>query len=750
MRTLVSAMPVFLLAFANDRRIDGQYLRDLSNERKAVLGALERAVEEHVLHVEDLPNATHEEVYDRLIGRRWGDRVQLFHFAGHAGGASLMLETEGGTSAPAHVAGLASLLGSRAVQLVFLNGCATQDHAAFLLGAGVGSVIVTSEAIEDSIAAGLAARFYQGIAAGRTIRRAFEDATSAMKASCGIRRKAYHRSFVPPEDRDLEWPWQLYSAKLGDKALIGPREDSRMSRVEELNECVPESASMRADSSNVGLVSEVSSGRREADSRQRARKGPAVVEQFGGEHYESLNSPVGQEQDYRSLAEQSFVNNVNRWMGYPINAMKLSPDIELVDLCVAMPSLLKDQLDLVPEHLSFEYQIRYTMISPPLTNVRINGREVLALQTNIGRKEVQLLRQRSVSVDKPLFLAYGVSAKQSVKGLLIDIHPCEAYQWYALDLSQYFKVVPEDCEELLIPVANRLNLLSFALLWASHWVQSFYRPLTESRSSASFDLNMFTERVYANPLFHISREEVAVVCRELETSIPQMLNSLEASDIERRRITNALGFGVSLGDICMKVRSAGSLEEISTYCPESLYGTASLWLFSRSYWNFMELSARVVTPQGENGNQRWLPVRPNLGDTPRLLWVLLLCVVRLYEYLRVKVAVVRPLADDNLGQDRSVYGGNIGHLPYMSLSDAGLAWTREVLLKGDLSEHRDFFAQAQHNVVLGSQVPLSNIPALGGLADSELQPSGEPPSLLFAKESPFVKHPICLWKGVSR
>jgi hypothetical protein len=219
----VPITPVFLLAFANDWREDGCYLRNLPAERKAILKALRPSVDKKELDVLDLPNATREEVYDGLLGEQLGDRIRLFHFAGHAGAASLIFETANGEPAPAYAEGLAALLGKRAVGLVFLNGCATRDHTAELLGAGVGSVIVTSEAIDDRIAADFAVRFYQGIAARRSVREAFDDASAAMKGSCSSVRDAYasDRSFMPPAGGWAKWPWRLYAGQEADFGLIG-------------------------------------------------------------------------------------------------------------------------------------------------------------------------------------------------------------------------------------------------------------------------------------------------------------------------------------------------------------------------------------------------------------------------------------------------------------------------------------------------------------------------------------------------
>ena len=69
-----------------------------------------------------------------------GDRLVVFHYGGHANGTLLQLE-DGAESA----VGLARLLGQmRSLKLVFLNGCATQGHAALLRDAGVPAVIATS------------------------------------------------------------------------------------------------------------------------------------------------------------------------------------------------------------------------------------------------------------------------------------------------------------------------------------------------------------------------------------------------------------------------------------------------------------------------------------------------------------------------------------------------------------------------------------------------------------------------------
>lgn len=217
-----SRTPTLLFAYSNDRRHDGSYLRNIPEERRKICSALEAASKRSQCDVVDLPNATYNEIIRSLLDERHGDRISVFHFAGHAGDAAVMLETREGFPSPAYTEGLAQVLGRQNfLKLVFLNGCATSELATALLVAGVPSVITTIDAIDDAIAADLAGLFYQGIAAGRSIQRSFDDATSAIEVRLGsCRRAAYRRSFVPPAKGELAWPWRLYPGREGQSRII--------------------------------------------------------------------------------------------------------------------------------------------------------------------------------------------------------------------------------------------------------------------------------------------------------------------------------------------------------------------------------------------------------------------------------------------------------------------------------------------------------------------------------------------------
>ena len=112
-------------------------------------------------------------------------RVALLHYAGHAESQHLLLE-----DGAADAQGIASLLGRQeALQLVFLNGCATEAQTIGLLRAGVKSVIATSVPINDFRAKKFADHFYHALCLSEnphTLGGAFEQAKSLMQGEAGV------------------------------------------------------------------------------------------------------------------------------------------------------------------------------------------------------------------------------------------------------------------------------------------------------------------------------------------------------------------------------------------------------------------------------------------------------------------------------------------------------------------------------------------------------------------------------------
>lgn len=208
--------PRFVLAFANDRGTPGRSLRNLQEEFREILKALERPAEAGRLVVDPLHFATAPGLFDAFRRSESRGPVALLHFAGHADSYHLLLEDTDGTPAAVSGGGLAGFLGHvRGLQLVFLNGCATQGHVQDLLDAGVPAVISTSRAVDDGVARDFAVRFYMWLGEGRSLREAYERATQELRALRLTNGRTWRHLYVspsgdghPPFDSERP-PWDL-------------------------------------------------------------------------------------------------------------------------------------------------------------------------------------------------------------------------------------------------------------------------------------------------------------------------------------------------------------------------------------------------------------------------------------------------------------------------------------------------------------------------------------------------------------
>lgn len=203
--------PVIFLAFANDRVDNTAYLRNLPIEMDGIRKALQKARQAGLCEVVERANTTVENILD--VFQEYRDRIAIFHYGGHADSYELLLESLSGEHAVAHSEGLVSFLArQKGLQMVFINGCCSQQQALDLVEAGVPAVVGTSQKIDDQVATDLSIRFYKGLAAGAGIDRAWSEAIDQIKLQKGNaasthrggnRRKAEDK----PSD---QFPWQLY------------------------------------------------------------------------------------------------------------------------------------------------------------------------------------------------------------------------------------------------------------------------------------------------------------------------------------------------------------------------------------------------------------------------------------------------------------------------------------------------------------------------------------------------------------
>ncbi|GAB4405832.1 MAG: hypothetical protein OHK0039_07180 [Bacteroidia bacterium] len=218
MSTPLSKTPVVVLAFANERS-EGGFLRGLTLEMKAIMRALEPAVQKGRCHLRIIPAASQEEIAAVFQDAWYEGRVWIFHYGGHADEDELWLEKDaGGGNRSFFSLGLARFLGAqRSLRLVFLNGCATGDHVRHLLDARIPAVIATSRKIDDRQAQQFATSFYLGLASGASIEEAFQEAEGLLLGQHGPQpfqhesgtRSLFWDEELPSTPDPLDLPWKL-------------------------------------------------------------------------------------------------------------------------------------------------------------------------------------------------------------------------------------------------------------------------------------------------------------------------------------------------------------------------------------------------------------------------------------------------------------------------------------------------------------------------------------------------------------
>jgi|GEM_PF-2470501 len=221
-------IPVIFLAFANEGSNNNpNFLRNLTVEKRFIEDALKNAELNNRTKIYSESDVTLDELYSVFQDERYRDKIVIFHYAGHANENELWVETADGGNASFFGAGLAEFLGlQRSLKLVFLNGCATEEHANRLLDVGIPAVLATSHKIDDAQATLFARTFYRGIAGGASIERAFGEAQSSVLArfgASGVSRELYWEGKDTTSTQEKPFPWKLFINK-EHKGFLEPQD----------------------------------------------------------------------------------------------------------------------------------------------------------------------------------------------------------------------------------------------------------------------------------------------------------------------------------------------------------------------------------------------------------------------------------------------------------------------------------------------------------------------------------------------
>ena len=203
---LTEKPPVIILAFANDKLDNERYLRELNQEWREIQQALRPLKQKNQCQLEILIGATLDDILQTFEDYR--NQIAVFHYGGHADGFQLLLESEKSKNEVAHGEGFTEILRKLpALELVFLNGCSTQEYAERLTKTSAISIIATENAIEDKVAREFAVQFYRNLADENTYFQAYEHAENVLKTRRGGKnfRALYRKNHAFPE----KFPWSF-------------------------------------------------------------------------------------------------------------------------------------------------------------------------------------------------------------------------------------------------------------------------------------------------------------------------------------------------------------------------------------------------------------------------------------------------------------------------------------------------------------------------------------------------------------
>jgi hypothetical protein len=198
--------PIIFLAFANDNENREAYLRNLIKEKNQIISAL-KPIEGKLCEYIVLNNASIKAIFNTFQENK--NRIAIFHFSGHASSDALMLEDENGDHGYADSAGMTPFLArQQGLKLVFLNGCATEEQAKEMMEMGVPMVIGTSKSINDETASKFSTRFYDGIAKGQPLEKAWKDAIDLVKTTKKGTKKL--KGLKLRRDGSSDFPWRRW------------------------------------------------------------------------------------------------------------------------------------------------------------------------------------------------------------------------------------------------------------------------------------------------------------------------------------------------------------------------------------------------------------------------------------------------------------------------------------------------------------------------------------------------------------
>ncbi|MFI6022345.1 hypothetical protein ACIBCP_32490 [Streptomyces sp. NPDC051287] len=441
-----------------------------------------------------------------------------------------------------------------------------------------------------------------------------------------------------------------------------------------------------------------------------------------------------------AAAESTFHDLMLLWLANmaPFHVSKTQPDTQKIDYLVRIPSLWR-----AADQVEFRWQIKSTD-NEKIRLVSEGPLDCLCLRYEAGRKMMEGLYEASRT--GRLLLALAVQRDTEVPAYdLMYLPPTDRFDWYVLDLEEYFRRVEwqKYGGAIFVPAHNRLNLATFSLLWSAHWVDGFFRVLVGS--------DVFSVPELASDIRTVFDERSSLeLVRQyrwdfLQRRLPRYRKELDPAEFAK--INFRTGLAGALGIIRERMHDAAAcIDVVRNYCPEALFGTANLWLFSTCYHHFMKATYDISRGKSEFTSERLLPL-PNEDArlVPRVQLVTLWHVMLRYRALGTSVRLVTP-PSVGAGADYSYYGGGIGYFPWISLAENSASWEIDVCSIRSMADNIDFLeARRRETQLTLSGGGRKEAARLFGIREEDLVLPDRTPVLMFPKESIFVRHPVELF-----
>jgi hypothetical protein len=433
-------------------------------------------------------------------------------------------------------------------------------------------------------------------------------------------------------------------------------------------------------------------------------------------------------------AARAFCGLLDYWTGpHGPGPSERHPDDDVIDVHHSVPSLSADL-----GAVQYSWQIKARSTRPKVVQSPVTRCEAFNLR--LPRQYIATLRDRAMG-QPHFYLALGIPRVGDLAAL-VDLPVAEQFDWYAVDLLQYFDLVDRRRREgdidqapagIHIPTGNRLTLGMFALLWSGNWVADFYEPLRRDALTAPQPVRDLIET--------LDRPVAALVS---DNSPAVELNAALATLAPYASTDNAVAYSrlaiiASLRAITVTLLRGGRADAIEAYCPEALGGSANLWLFSRAYHEFMR-----TTEQVGDRNLRLLPSRFDVpSDLPPFQRGVLWYVKIYYQSLAADVKIIRALAEHG-GDDYSHYSGVLREFHWVHVDDQGRMGLNERRLSATGLDV-EVLRAAESGILVDSGLDLRTGLGFLGIDGSDVKLALPVPNCLFPHEDSFIEHPIRLW-----